>query len=204
MLTGRDLRIVESIRTFGALDTQQITRLHFADLKPTSAATKARECMRRIRTEKDLGIQYEKCMYSGRLVYYTKKAQLRHKKLVAEFYIRLMEGPGKILEFETEFTVGGGITGAGSLRTDALAAYEVAGKVRLFCLEVHISNNKLDLAKYERICLGPDWIYPCLPVIVVVSDRQVKDRRLRGGIEVVQVGTDYSDFEKILPQKEEK
>jgi hypothetical protein len=87
---------------------------------------------------------------------------------------------------------------AGSLRADALAAYEVAGKVRLFCLEVHISNNKLDLTKYERVCLGPDWIYPCLPVIVVVSDRQVKDRKLRGGIEVVRIGTNYEDWGKIL------
>lgn len=198
MLTGRDLRIVESIRTFGALDTQQITRLHFSDLKPTSAATKARECMRRIRTEKDLGIQYEKCMYSGRLIYYTKRAQLRHKKLVAEFYIRLKEGPGRILEFETEFVAGGGVTGAGSLRTDALVAYEVTEKVRLFCLEVHISNNKLDLGKYERVCLGPDWIYPCLPVIVVVSDRQIKARKLRGGMEVVQVGTDYGGLEELI------
>ena len=198
MLTGRDLSIVESIRQFGALDTQQITRLHFADLKPASAATKARECMRRIRAEKDLGIQYEKCMYSGRLIYYTKRAQLRHKKLVAEFYIRLKEGPGKILEFETEFAVGGGATGAGSLRADALAAYEVAEKVKLFCLEVHISNNKLDLTKYERVCLGPDWIYPCLPVIVVVSDRQGKVGKLKGGMEVIWVGTDYAGMEKIL------
>ena len=93
---------------------------------------------------------------------------------------------------------------AGSLRADALAAYEVAGKVRLFCLEVHISNNKLDLAKYERVCLGLDWIYPCLPIIVVVSDRQVKDRKLRGGMEVVRVGTDYEGLEKILREKKGK
>ena len=131
-------------------------------------------------------------MYSGRLVYYTKRAQLRHKRLVAEFYIRLKEGPGQILEFETEFTVGGDT--AGALRADALAAYEVKGKVRLFCLEVHISNNKLDLAKYERVCLGPDWIYPCLPVIVVVSDRQRKVKRLRRGIEAVRIGTDYGEM----------
>lgn len=154
--------------------------------------------MRRIRGEKELGILYEKCMYTGRLVYYTKRAQLRHKRLVAEFYIRLKEGPGKILEFETEFVAGGDGAGAGSLRADALAAYEINEKVRLFCLEVHISNNKLDLVKYERVCLGPDWNYPCLPVVVVVSDRQGKIGKLRGGMEVVRIGTDYAGMERVL------
>jgi hypothetical protein len=169
--------------------------MHFVELKPNSAAVKARECMRRIRKEKDLGIQYEKSMYSGRLVYYTKKAQLRHKRLVADFYLRLLRGPGRVLEFETEYTLGG------SCRADAFAAYEVKERVRLFCLEVHISNNKLDLSKYEKACLSPEWIYPAMPTIVIVSNWNHKLKKLQGGLKAMRLGIDYEGWEKALELK---
>lgn len=185
MLTTRDCAVIESIKRFGALNTNQITRLHFSSLKPNSAVVKARESLRRIRSEKDTGIKYKKDNYTGLNVYFAKNAQIRHKQLIAEFYLQLLVGPGKILEFEVEYNLGG------SYRADAFAAYEYQEKVLLFCLEVHISNNRLDLDKYRQ----SGWMYPVPPRVVIVTDRRWRTKEKTG---VYALNTYYDGWEKIL------
>ena len=177
MLTGRDLEVVEFIKRFGVADTHQIARVFFPSKQ---GETIARRRLNEILESKETRIQRTEDVYTGRYIYFTRKSQLYHKKLVTEFYIFLREGPGKILEFEPEYTIE-------NVRCDAFIAYQME-QIHLFFLEVQISNSLLDIGKYEKLKMAYEEgrvNLPTFPIVVVISRRKLKIDSL---VRVVQLG----------------
>lgn len=184
MLTTRDLKIISMIQNFGAVDSGQIYRVFFREAHQGELI-----CRRRLNEIiKHADIKREKDPITGRYIYYTKKAQLRHKVLIAEFYVRLLTGPGRVEAFEAHCSFG-------DIRPDAFVTYFYREQVYLFFLEVQISANPLNVAKYERLYASGDWKLPVFPRLVVVSDRRW---RVATELRVDFVPTSYEGWEAIL------
>lgn len=186
-MTERDKKVIEFIRDFGAADAKQIYRLFFKDVTYQRAQSR----LTAIFNEKETGIhRREDKLYTGCYLYFEKDSQLRHKQLLVEFYINLLEGPGKIREFENHYSIG-------DIRPDAYTAYQMDDKVFLFFVEVQISANPLDVKKYETLFDGDEWQkeLPAFPRIIVISDRKYK---INSKLKFIQIKTDFEDWQKIF------
>jgi hypothetical protein len=173
----------------GAVDSSHIARLFYPG--DSQAETSARVHLNKIAKADETSIQKskDKNVFSGRYDYYVKPGQINHKKKIVDFYCALEEGPGKILEFEPEYEVG-------NLRADAFIAYEVNNQVKLFFLEVQLSNTKPDLEKYERMKLDGAWELKEFPLVVIVSRLNFKLKSTI--IDFVQLPIDLVGWEKII------
>ncbi len=137
---------------------------------------------------KDSDIKREKDPLTGQYIYFTKKAQLQHKLLRTEFYCRLLNGPGRLLQFEPEYTID-------NVRADAFAAYEYKGKGYLMFVEVQLCNSPVDIAKYERLYYSRNWKFPVFPRLVVVTDKKVENN---SRLTVKVIPTNLSNWEECL------
>ena len=185
--TERDRRIIEFLFEFEVADTDQIRRMFF----PTQSQGKllARRAMRRV-IELEPEIKREEWV-TGRNVFYLKKAQLKHKLLITEFYSRLMTGPGRILEWDRHPSFGS----TRVVRPDLFIAYEYAKKAYLFFLEAQISANPLNLEKYERLKASGECDLPAFPRVVVISYREP---RVKSSFKVVWLPVDFAGFERVF------
>lgn len=185
----KDEQIIAFIEKFGAVDSSHIARIFYAG--HSQAETLARVHLNKIAQAPETSIQKskEKNVFSGRYDYYTKGGQINHKKKVVDFYVALLEGPGEILEFIPEYIVG-------NVRADAFIAYAVNGVVKLYFLEVQLSNTKPDLEKYERLKLNGDWELEQFPLVVIVS--RLNYHLKSDIVDFVQLPIDLTGWEKIL------
>lgn len=163
-LTERDRRIIAFLHDFEAADTDQLRRLFFPHQKQSKFL--ARKNLREI-VEMEPDIKRDET--GGRYVYYTNKKQLRHKLLITEFYIQLVNGPGAVLAYDRHPSFGK----TRIVRPDMYVEYECRGMVYFMCLEVQISANPLNLEKYERWKLSGEY-RPPFPWVVIVSWRDPK------------------------------
>jgi hypothetical protein len=186
LLTSRDLEIIDLIYQFGVIDADQIYRLFFA--QHNQGKLIARRRLREILAQNS-EIKRIKDPLSGRYIYYLKKAQLRHKVLIAEFYTRLKTGRGEIKKFVNPYHVN---CSFGDLYPDAYAIYQLGDQVYFWFLEVQISTNPLNLSKYERLYRSGEWRFPVFPRVLVVGDRKFNNNT---GLEVEFVGTKFEGFE---------
>jgi hypothetical protein len=165
-------------------DAAQLRRLFFPEVHDCI-------CRRRLARIAEQAEEINRTMapWSRWYVYYAGKVrQLEHKRLVTEFYCRLHEGGGEVLEFIPEYSVGG-------LRADAYAEYAVGDRVYHFALEVQISSAFFDAQKYLDLYHAPSWPWPTFPRVLVVSDRK---QRFPEGPRFFQVGTDYEGWEMAM------
>lgn len=187
MLTTRDRALLIFLETFHVADTKQIERLFFAGLRQAPRVTR-RRLAHLVTIEK--GLHRVKDPFSGRYLYVLGRwAQLRHRQLVTEVYVRLKTGPGRLYEFRVEYSIG-------SLRADAFAVYELHDQVFLFLVEVQTSHNRgLDVAKYERLYESGNWSWPVFPRIVFIADRQGS---LPSTLNVRRIPTDFTGWDSLF------
>lgn len=192
-MNERSKAIINFINNFGAADSWQTQRVFFQkDLTGEFELNHADQAAQRVLKglyEKKLINRTEKLdPFTGRYVYYSgSKAQLTHKLLITEFYVRLSCGPGEIREWDNHVTIDG-------VHPDFYCAYQVDSSVFTFFGEIQISANPLNLQKYIKLKDEWDSELP-FPDLIVVSNRNYKpDPRLR----MYLLGTDYEGWEKIL------
>jgi hypothetical protein len=124
-------------------------------------------------------------------VYYCKKTQQQlHHLIVADLYIKFLECQGKLLDFDLEVN-------CSNIRPDAIVKYELNGDIYLFCFEVHLSNNKADIIKYEELYLTGKYknYFEWFPIVIFISDKKVN---YEGKLPMIIIKTDLSDFDKIF------
>lgn len=172
------MEVISFIEALGAADTNQIDRLFFNRLRI------AQRRLKRITEESDI----KRCRdpVTNRYIYYTSKAQLQHKLIRTELYLRMKQGPGNILNFATEYTID-------NVRADAFVIYECLKKVYLMFVEVQTSNNPVDLAKYESLFFARK--FPVFPRLVVVTDKKVENN---SRLTVKIIPTNLSNWEDCL------
>lgn len=122
--------------------------------------------------------------------YITKPRQLRHSLLVTHFY-RELNKIADIEYFRPEFTHFEGI------RPDAFIAYELQGEKDMAFLEVEISNNGLDIEKYERLYKLGEWKgynFPKFPNIIAITDKNIPNTKLK----IIQISEEISNLREVL------
>jgi hypothetical protein len=147
--------ILDLIQKFGCCDATHIQRLFFRysnGIVPCRAKLKAlTEEGTLKRKRNDLNSKY---------IYWIGKepAQIKHKLIVLEYYVLMCQKYG-FVQCEREYAING-------IRPDALLIFK--GKKRF--LEVHISNNELNIDKYLPV--SRKWVGE-FPEIIVIADRKV-------------------------------
>lgn len=184
LLTAKDIEIISFIQEFGAVTANQIHKLFFSN--PDQGELLARQQLRRIVANGD--IQREIDRKTGKYVYFTKKALSGKNLLVTEFYLKLFLGPGRIKDFENNFSVG-------NIRPSAYVTYLYQNRIYLIFLEVQYAQNPLDLQKYEQLYESGAWKLPAFPKIVIISDHW---RRKTSGLNVSVIPTSLENWEQIL------
>lgn len=152
MITDRDLRIVEFLSRHKVANTEILSARFFPSL---------RMAQKRLALLAKWGeIQRSREHITRQYVYFlgNKPKQLRHMLLRTEFYHKF---PEKFEIFEPEYTVG-------SLRADAIFKFHYT----IAFLEVQVSAEKPDLAKYRRFYLSGEYVkyFSSMPKIYVVTD----------------------------------
>jgi hypothetical protein len=191
-MNERSKAIINFINEFGATDSLQIQNIFFqTSIKGEPIAygnQRAQRVLKSLWEKKFIRRTEKEDPITARYIYYVgNKAQLRHRLLVTEFYVRLFCGPGKIREWDNHITIG-------KIRPDFYCAYQVGNSVFTFFGEIQISANSLNLTKYLK--LKDEWNSELpFPDLIVVTDRNVKiDKQLK----MFVIGTDYKDWERIL------
>jgi hypothetical protein len=191
----KDEAIISFIMKFGAVDSFQIAQIFYRGKSQSEVLARAH--LNKIAKAKETLIEKskERNPFSGRFDYYLKAGQVNHKKKIVDFYIALLHGPGEILEFTPEYTIG-------DIRADAFIAYQYGAgplPIRLYFLEVQLSNIKPDLKKYERLKLSGEWEPNKFPTVVIVS--RVNFRLKSDLIDFYQLPITLNEWEKILKIK---
>jgi hypothetical protein len=90
-------------------------------------------------------------------------------------------------------------TEIGGLLSDALISYMYQNKPYLAFIEVPISNNPLDVLKYEKLFYSGIWKkkLPCFPAIIAITDLKIPHSVLS----IMQVHEDLSNI-MIFHQRE--
>jgi len=178
------MQVIDFVERFGAANTKQITQLFFAGLNQPDIVARRRL----VQIARDSDIKREKDPLTGQYIYFTKKAQLQHKLLRTEFYCRLLRGPGKLMQFEPEYTFE-------KVRADAFVSYEYMRRVYLMFVEVQLCNSPVDIAKYERLYYSRNWKWPAFPRIVVITDKKVVNN---SRLTVRVLPTNFKNWEECL------
>lgn len=184
MLAARDIEVLSFIQEFGIADARQIHKLFFSNPDRGELAVR-----RRLHEMVELGgLRRKKDAKTGKYLYYTKESQSNTHLLITEFYLQLFFGPGRIRDFENNFSVG-------QIRPSAYVTYQYRDQVFLIFLEVHHADNPLNIEKYERLYQSGAWKLPAFPRIVVVSDHR---RAIRSPLNVSVIPTNFHNWEQIL------
>lgn len=188
----KDEAIISFIMKFGAVDSKQIAEIFYHDKSQSEVL--ARTHLNKIAKSKETLIEKskERNPFSGRFDYYIKPGQINHKKKIVDFYIALKNGPGEILEFTPEYSIG-------DMRADAFIGYLHEGIVKLYFLEVQLSNKAPDIKKYEQLKLSGEWKRKEFPTVVIIS--RLNFRLKSDLIDFYQLPITLEGWEKILEIK---
>jgi hypothetical protein len=169
MITERDRKALGFVREAGVATTYQIQRVAYAGGKYAAITARKRlaflaksSLLKRVR-----GHSAEEYLY-----WMEGKApkQTDHSLLVTEFYVRLMDLPGKIETWERE-------PDWGRLRPDAFCELSRGPLHYLFAVEAQrITGNPFNQDKYEQYYASGEWRkhWPKFPRVIVITDRPPK------------------------------
>ena len=136
-----------------------------------------------IESNKDAAINYiymAKTLHEGQLSQGQIQALI---SLLTELYVRLCEIYGhKNVEITPEYILKSG------KRPDAFVTIRKGGRLYLYYVEIHISNNKFNIGKYESIYSNKLQEFPTL---IIVTDQKLK---LQTKLDHVIIGKDMQNI----------
>lgn len=165
MITGRDEQILQLIEKVNTLSISQIYNIFFKDLSQGEAIARRRM----LKLYKAGNVNRLRSDMNSEYIYYIKKNnQFQHSLLIAEFYSRLTNLGGEILDFEVQKKYG-------SVIPDAYIKYAAGGKAHLIFAEIQISNVPMDQEKYETYLATKEYknYFPIFPKVAIITDKKV-------------------------------
>ena len=168
-------------------DVTHIQRMFYTHYKNQEhAVINARTKLRGL--VKDKTLKRNRNHMNMKYYYYTKPCrQVEHCLLLTELFVRLCEIYGhNNVEITPEYTLKNG------KRPDAFLTIKKGGRLYLYYVEIHISNNKFNISKYEQIYSDKLQEFPTL---IIVTNQKVK---LHTKIDHVILNTDLADIENKL------
>lgn len=182
MITNRDKKVIEFVDKYKIATTDTIAELFYPNIKVARRRLKAIYDSKLLKRERD--------HFTAQYNYYTKKPkQLRHSLLLTEFY-RELNKISEIQYFENEYV-------CDDVRADGIVAFVYRGKGYVGFIEVEISNNGLDVEKYERLYKNGKYInyYPldvlkAFPLIFAVTNKPIPKTNLK----IIEISGDMSNM----------
>jgi hypothetical protein len=166
----RVMKILELIEKFKVCDVTHAQRLYYSHCK--YAYVKANEKLNALIKEGTLNRKRNDI--NSKYYYYIGKspAQVQHKLMLTELYVRFCQIYGiDNVECYPEWTELQGI------RPDAFIKLILGRRINLYFIEVQISNNPVDILKYERAYQvnKQERIFPpgVFPTVVFVTDKKI-------------------------------
>lgn len=156
MLTERDREVISFVEKFKIVKTSQIEQMFFKS-KPT--------CQRRLKMlADDEYLHRERGRVSLEYAYYYEKRPryADHALKLVDFYIAMK--PYEIRRFDIEPRYD-------KVIPDAYMEAVCERKIFAFFIEVHLSNQGFDIAKYERLKLTWQGTFPR---VLIVTERPLK------------------------------
>ena len=175
--------IIKFIEKFKVADVTHIQRMfytHYANQEHAviNARTKLRGLV------KDKTLKRNRNHMNMKYYYYTKPCrQVDHCLLLTELFVRLCEIYGHSnVDITPEYTLKNG------KRPDGFLTIKKGGRLYLYYVEIHISNNKFNISKYEQIYSDKLQEFPTL---IIVTDQKLK---LQTKLDHVIIGKDMQNI----------
>lgn len=181
IVTDRDRKVIDFLNTFKVATTDTIQELFYPSLRVAQKRLKLMYENKLLKRTRD--------NFTSQYCYYIKKPkQMRHCLLLTDFY-REMNRLTDIELFEKEITID-------NIRPDGLIAYKYKKKGFIACIEVQISNEPLDVEKYEKLFKSGKYkkYFPVFPLVYAITDRKILYTELK----IIRVNEDMSNLKEIL------
>lgn len=187
VIQRKDREILEFIDKFYCVTTTHIMKEFYNNQSQSRFLTNRKMT----KLYKNKQIKRDRELFEDYVYYSKKSSQQQHHLIVADFYFKLMEYDGRLLQYDVEVVMEG-------LRPDAVVKYDLNGDIYLFCVEVHISNNKPDIMKYEQLYISGKYkqYFEWFPIVVFISNKKVSFENSK--LPFIKIQTDLSDYEKIF------
>lgn len=195
MITQRDRMIYNHISKYNFATIEQIQKLFFKDQKYGYDVARRRLNL----LVKNEYLKSTRNYATNQNIYYIsndyKKVSL-HSMLLMNYYAELVNSGAEIITFEKEKEFA-----EGKVRTDGFCIFIFNGFKYYQVIEVHASNNKLNMKKYEDDMIKAELLGLCnnvLPNLILIDDVlrsgpvEVKD------MEVVQLDFSLDEFPKVF------
>jgi len=184
-------RILDLIDLFGVAGITHIHKLEYS--KSKYGLQDARRKM--LDLCKEGALKRKRSDYNGKYYYWLASqkpfGQPQHRLVLLDFYVMLCRKYGRgNIEIHVEYT---GIPG---IRPDA---YIKIRNVKMLFVEIHLSNNDINLEKYIPAAKKEPFGEGIFPYIVVISDRKVTvSREVNEAVTVITDGLKMSKLEGII------
>ncbi|PAB60984.1 hypothetical protein [Anaeromicrobium sediminis] len=182
MITNRDIEVINFIEKFKCAKTSTIAKLFYPSLLV------AQKRLKKLYEYKEL--QRYRHNIANEYVYYIKRPkQMKHRLLLTDFYAELSQIV-EIKAFENEVILG-------NIRPDGLVGYVVNNKKYIACVEVQISNQKLNIDKYKKFYNTEEYkkYFPTIPLIVAVTNKRIEEVN---EFKIIQVREDLKEIERVV------
>lgn len=181
MITKRDRTVIEWLEKFGVAKTDTIAEIFYPNIKVARRRLKAIYDANLLKRERE--------HFTSQYYYYTKKPQqLYHKILLTDFYKDLNKKVN-IKLFENEYV-------CEDIRADGLVAYEINNETYIAFVEIQISNQPLDIAKYDRLYRSGKYKLHFktnnFPLVIAITN---KNNIPKTNFKIIRINEDMSNLD---------
>jgi len=184
MITPRDKKAIEFIEKFKIASTSTLQTLFYVSERVAQRRlTLLTEHKELKRTREHISKEY--------LYYIKKPKQLKHMLLLTDFYREVVKAGIEVIAFENEVTIFEG------LRPDGFITYSYNGNTFIAFIEVHISNNKLDLDKYKRLLKTGAYkkVLPIFPKLIVITNKNIPESK---DFKILQISEEMGNINNLI------
>lgn len=195
MITERDRIILKHINEFGYITLKQVEDIAYNTI--SYGYDYARRRMNKLKEQNNLKSCRSKILNSN--IYYfdeSKKNPSLHKNLMMEYYCKLIRSNANIEYFQKERVWADGTDKR--CISDVVCIYTL-GNTRFHNLvEVNISNNKLNLKRFEYIIdeFRTTFNTNCIPTLVLIDDTE--HSKYDTNLNVVRINYNMSNIAEIF------